>query len=568
MYILGISCYFHDSAAVLIRDGIVVAAAQEERFTRKKHDFSFPEKSIEFCLRRAGITANDLSYVVFYEKPFLKFERIFLNSLEFAPLSLKFYTESMKKWFFEHTWIKTHIVSHLRIPAKKVLFSEHHLSHAASAYYASPYEKAAVLTLDGVGEWTTAAWGVGEGSDLKLKEEIRFPNSLGLLYSTFTYFCGYEVNDGEYKLMGLAPYGKPIYQEKIRKLLKIKNDGSFQIDNSYFSYPYSLSGVYTKKFEEEFGKPNKTPDEIVPYYADIAASIQKVLEDIVIDIAKYVRKKSGCSYLCFAGGVAFNSVANYKILLKAGFRDIYIQPAAGDAGGALGAAMWAYYAVLKNKRQKAMDDVYLGEEETEEQIVSTLKKVNAKYKKVGTEKLVDLISEKLADKKVIGWVQGRFEWGPRALGNRSILADPRSFEMKGLVNSKIKFREAFRPFAPSLPLEKATKYFDTKKEESSPFRYMLYVAPVKKDKKKELGAVTHEDGTARPQFVEKKAHPLYHSLITSFGKKTGTSVLLNTSFNLRGEPIVNTTAQAYATFMKSGLDTLVVHNFIIEKKRK
>ncbi len=566
MYILGISCYFHDSAAVLILDGEVVAAAQEERFTRKKHDFSFPEQSIRFCLKKAGISEKDLSYVVFYEKPFLKFERIFLNALEYAPLSLKFYTESMKKWFFEHTWIKTHIVSSLRISPNKVLFSEHHLSHAASAYYVSPYEKAAVLTLDGVGEWTTAAWGVGNGSDIALKEEIRFPHSLGLLYSAFTYFCGYEVNDGEYKLMGLAPYGKPIYEEKIRKLLKLKGDGSFQIDTSYFSYPYSLGGVYTKKFEELFGKPNAAPDEIVAYYADIAASIQKVLEDIVVDIAKYVRKKSGCSYLCFAGGVAFNSVANYKVLLKAGFKDVFIQPAAGDAGGALGAAMWAYYAVLKNKKRHVMDNVYLGEEESEEQIQATLKQLNARYKKVNDEKLVDQISDKLAKKKVIGWVQGRFEWGPRSLGNRSILADPRSFEMKSIVNSKIKFREAFRPFAPSLPIEKATKYFDTKKEQSYPFRFMLYVAPVKKDKQKELGAVTHEDGTARPQFVDKKNHPLYHKLISEFGKKTGTPVILNTSFNLRGEPIVNTTAEAYKTFMKSGIDTLVVKNFVIEKK--
>lgn len=566
MYILGISCYFHDSAAVLIKDGEVIAAVQEERFTRIKHDLSFPEKSIEFCLKKAGISENDLEYVVFYEKPFLKFERIFLNSLEYAPMSLRFYTESMKKWFFEHTWVKTHIVSKLKIRANKVLFSEHHLSHAASAYYVSPYDKAAVLTLDGVGEWTTAAWGVGDGPNISLKEEIRFPNSLGLLYSTFTYFCGYEVNDGEYKLMGLAPYGKPIYQEKIKKLLNFKSDGSFQIDTSYFSYPYSLRGVYTRKFEEMFGKPNKTPDEIVEYYADIAASIQKVLEDIVVDIAKYVRKKSGCSYLCFAGGVAFNSVANYKLLMKAGFKDIYIQPAAGDAGGALGAAMWAYHAVLGNKKSFVMNNVYLGEEETEEQITTTLKKLNASYKRVNDEKLIDIVSDKLSKKKVIGWVQGRFEWGPRALGNRSILADPRSFEMKGIVNSKIKFREAFRPFAPSLPLEKATKYFDIKKEESFPFRFMLYVAPVNNDKRKELGAVTHEDGTARPQFVDKKTHPLYYNLISAFGKKTGTSVLLNTSFNLRGEPIVNKTSEAYKTFMKSGLDTLVVKNFIVEKK--
>ena len=567
MYILGISCYFHDSAAVLLKDGVVVAAAQEERFTRKKHDSSYPKNAIDYCLSHEKIASQDISYAVFYEKPFLKFERIFLNSVEYAPKSLRFYTESMKRWFFEHAWIKSHIISTLGISSSQILFSEHHLSHAASAYFVSPFKDSAVLTIDGVGEWTTVAWGIGKGSDLQLSEEIRFPHSLGLLYSVFTYFCGYEVNDGEYKLMGLAPYGQPIYEEKIKKLLHLNRDGSFNIDLKFFSYQYSLTGVYSKEFEKIFGKPNKTPDKITKYHADIASSIQKVLEDIVINIAKYVRKKSGLSNLSFAGGVAFNSVANYKVLQAAGFDDIYIQPAAGDAGGALGAALWAYHTVLNNKRKYIMDDVYLGEEEQEEQTVAVFKSLNVKYRKVRNEKLIDEVSEKLAEKKVIGWVQGRFEWGPRSLGNRSILADPRSFEMKGVVNKKIKFREAFRPFAPSIPIEKATKYFDVLNEKSYPFKFMLYVAPVKSSKRKELGAVTHEDGTARPQFVSKKSNPIYHNLISAFGQKTGTPVLLNTSFNLRGEPIVNNSREAYQTFMKSGLDVLVVNNLIIDKKR-
>ncbi len=567
MYILGISCYFHDSAAVLLLDGVVVAAACEERFTRVKHDSAFPKKAIQFCLKKAGIQSQDLSYVVFYEKPFLKFERIFLNAIHYAPRSLKFYTESMKKWFFEHTWVKANIVSELKISSKKVLFSEHHISHAASAFYVSPFENAAVLTIDGVGEWTTASWGIGKGIHLEQKEEIRFPNSLGLLYSAFTYFCGYEVNDGEYKLMGLAPYGKPKYYEKIKKIVHTKNDSSFEIDGSYFSYPYSLNGVYTKKFEEEFGKKNDNPEEIIEYYADIAASIQKVTEEIIVDIAKYVRKKTGFKNLCYAGGVAFNSVANYKVLKESGFDDIYIQPSAGDAGGALGAASWVYHQVLGNKRTFVMRDAYLGEEEDDEQIISTLKKVGASYKKLSDAKIIDVVSEKLTQKKVIGWVQGRFEWGPRALGNRSILADPRSFEMKELVNKKIKFREAFRPFAPSMLFENAYEYFDIKKSDSAPFSFMLYVAPVKKNKRIVLGAVTHEDGTARPQFVKREINSKYYDLINSFYKKTSTPVILNTSFNLRGEPIVNTTAEAYKTFMKSGLDSLVVGNYFIEKKK-
>ena len=566
MYILGISCYYHDSAAAIIKDGILIAASEEERLSRIKHDSSFPKKAIEFCLKKADIKSQDLDYVVFYEKPFLKFERTFLNSIEYSPKSLGFFKESMKKWFFDHLWIKSQIMSELRIPPKKLLFCEHHLSHAASAFFCSPFEKSAVLTVDGVGEWTTASWGVGQGNKINLIEEIRFPHSLGLLYSVFTDFVGFEVNEGEYKTMGLAPYGKPKYIDEIYKILSISEDGSFKLNLDFFSYHYSLKKIYTEKFENIFGIKNKKKNNVVAYYADIAASIQKVLEQILIDITKYIHKKTGNENLSFAGGVALNSVANWKIFQNSGFKHIYIQPAAGDSGGALGAALWAYRTVLNGKNKFVLNNAYYGEEESVEEIEKTLRNENIKYQKVNENKLIELTAQYLSKGKVVGWVQGRYEWGPRALGNRSILADPRDKKMKNLVNSKIKFREEFRPFAPVTTAEDSDKYFDIDSQKSEfPFKFMLYVVNVKDKKRQELGAVTHEDGTARPQFVDKKVNPKYYKLIKSFGKITGTPVLLNTSFNLKGEPIVNTASQALGTFYKSGLDVLVIDNFLVKK---
>lgn len=568
MYILGISCYYHDSAAALIKDGVLIAASEEERFSRKKHDASFPKLAIDFCLKKAGISVQDVEYVVFYEKPFLKFERLFLNVLSYAPRTTSFFRESMKEWFFDKLWIKSHIVSHLEIDSKKILFSEHHASHMASSFFCSPFEKAALLSIDGVGEWTTTSWGVGNNTNIEIKEEIRFPNSIGLLYSAFTVFTGYEANEGEYKLMGLAPYGKPLYVDKVKKVLDWKKDGGFSLHLDYFSYQYNIKGIYTKKFEELFGSKNNTPDEIISYYADIAASIQVVVEELLLDIVNYIYKKTGLESLCYAGGVALNSKANWQILTKSKFKQLFIQPAAGDSGGALGAALWAYNNVLGNKRNFVMKHAYYGESESEDEVKKTLLKENVTYRVVKSEEaLVDQITEKMTKGKVIGWVQDEFEWGPRALGHRSIVADPRSLAMKDTVNSKIKFREAFRPFAPSAIIETAEDFFSVgSKKNHLPFQFMLYVVPVKKDKRDNLGAISHVDGTARPQFVDKRINPLYHKLIKTFGKKTGVNVILNTSFNLKGEPIVNTTKQALSTFKRSGIDTLVIDNFVIEKK--
>jgi carbamoyltransferase len=567
MYILGISCYYHDSAAVLLKDGVLVAAAEEERFSRKKHDASFPDLAIKFCLKKAGITTNDLSFVVFYEKPFLKFERLFLNSLAFAPKSLSLFRESMKEWFFDKLWIKSHIITELNIDPKKLLFSEHHLSHMASSFFCSPFKESAVLSIDGVGEWTTASWGIARENTITLKEEIHFPHSLGLLYSAFTVLTGYEANEGEYKLMGLAPYGRPLYVEKIKKIIDCNNDGSFQLDLKYFSYQYDVKGIYTKKFEELFGEKNIRPDEVSQYYADVASSIQAVTEEILVKMTDYIYKKTKMENLCYAGGVALNSKANWEILRQSSFKKLFIQPAAGDSGGALGAALWAYHTVLGKKRTFSMTHAYYGDSETKDEVKKTLQKANIKYRVISnTEKLIDQITEKMKKGKVIGWVQQEFEWGPRALGHRSIVADPRSLTMKDTVNSKIKFREAFRPFAPSAIIETAEQFFSIgNKKYHQPFQFMLYVVPVKKDKRENLGAITHVDGTARPQFVDKKVNPLYHKLIKAFGEKTGVNVILNTSFNLKGEPIVNTTQEALSTFKRSGIDTLVVDNFVIEK---
>jgi carbamoyltransferase len=566
MYILGISCYYHDSAAVLIKDGEIIAASDEERFSRIKHDSSFPKLAVDFCLRSAKISSKDLSYVVFYEKPFLKFERIFLTSLRNAPRSGKFFRESMKEWFLDKIWIKSHIISNLNIDPRKLLFSEHHLSHMASAYFVSPYQKSAVLSIDAVGEWTTTAWGIANENDIEIKEEIRFPNSLGLLYSAFTVFCGFEPNEGEYKLMGLAPYGKAIYKDKIYKLINLLPDGSYGLHMKYFSYEYDLQGIYTKEFLKIFGKPNRSSEKVIKYYADIAASIQEVTEEILVKIATYVRKESGLSNLCYAGGVAYNSKANWQILNNSGFRNIFIQPAAGDSGGAMGAALWVYHSVLKNKKRQKFDSVYLGFSEERDEIKKVLQEENIKYKEITNEKLLtEEISEKIVKEKVVGWVQGRTEWGPRALGARSIIASPKSEKMKETVNKKIKFREGFRPFAPSVIQENAKKYFDVADSTLDPFKFMLYVVPVVEGQRGNLGAITHVDGTARPQFVFKEISPLYHGLISAVGRKSKTPVVLNTSFNLRGEPIVNSAKNALRTFYKSGIDTLVLGNFKIEK---
>jgi carbamoyltransferase len=591
MHILGISCFYHDAAAALLRDGVLVAAAEEERFTRKKHDSEFPEKAIEFCLRRAGINAVDLDYIVFYEKPFVKFERIIFTSMQTFPKSAALFREAMKNWLLDKLWIKGLIKQKLGADDDKILFSEHHLSHAASAFFCSPFDEAAILTVDGVGEWATASMGTGKNNELRVTQEVRFPHSLGLLYSVFTAFLGFEVNEGEYKVMGMAPFGQPKYMDKVQRLVRVGDDGSFWLDMDYFGYHYSPTKAFSAKFVDLFGPPRRperpffTRSSGYPsyyeapssdfndlarqneYYADVAASIQKVTEEILLKLANQLHKETGLDRLCMAGGVALNSVANGRLLRETPFKQIYIQPAAGDSGAALGAALYAYHTLLGHPRGFVMEHAYWGDEFDEAVIHDFLRTNQISYQDFeNDDRLVGRVAELLERGKVAGWFQGRFEWGPRALGNRSILADPRRPEMKDTVNVKIKFREPFRPFAPSVIESSAEKFFNvTAPQEHYPNRFMLYVVPVKDEFHEALPAITHYDGSARIQTVRPDVAPLYHQLIETFGELTGIPVLMNTSFNLRGEPIVTTPANAFATFNNSGLDFLVLGHCLISK---
>jgi carbamoyltransferase len=591
MHVLGISCYFHDAAAALLRDGMLVAAAEEERFSRKKHDFDFPQCAIEFCLKRAGITASELDYVVFFEKPFIKFERLLLTSLQTFPRSHQVFREAMISWLGAKLWIKNLIQRKLGVGPDKILFSEHHMSHAASAFFCSPFEEAAILTVDGVGEWTTAVLGVGKGTEIKLLREIRFPHSLGLLYSAFTAFLGFEVNEGEYKVMGMAPFGKPLYRDKVEKLIRIEGDGGFELDMDYFSFHYSPSRTYNSRFEALFGPPRDPESNFFTsasgypsyfgerpanldaaciqnqYYADVAASIQSVTEDVLLKMVRHAQRETGLRKLCMAGGVALNSAANGRIFREGLFDEIYIQPSAGDGGGALGAALYAYHTLLSRPRQFVMEHAFWGEEYNAGEIQKFLGGNSIRYELLEDEsKLRDRVTSALQAGKVIGWFQGRFEWGPRALGHRSILADPRNPAMKDLVNTKIKFREPFRPFAPSVLVENTEQYFEIPEAERHfPARFMLYVANVREDKRGAIPAVTHVDGSARVQTVLQEDNSLYYRLIQSFGQATGVPLVLNTSFNLKGEPIVNTPQEAFQTFVRSGMDVLVLGNCLIEK---
>ncbi|MCS6862855.1 MAG: hypothetical protein NZT92_21330, partial [Abditibacteriales bacterium] len=538
MYILGISCFYHDAAAALLKDGVLIAAAEEERFSRKKHDFGFPINAIEFCLRQGGITANDLDYVVFYEKPMVKFERLMMTILSSVPRSWKVFREAMIAWMEDKLWIKGLLKEKLHLPDEKLLFVEHHLSHAASAFLCSPFDESAILTVDGVGEWVTGTMGWGrttrdsgtEKTTIHLTREMRFPHSIGLLYSAFTAFLGFEVNEGEYKVMGMAPYGEPKYVDKVMKLLDLKDDGSFALDMSYFSYHYSPEKTFNGAFESLFGKPREpkarfvtrltslfddtrppTADELErnQYYADIAASIQKVTEEILLKMANHLHKETGMKKLCIAGGVGLNSVANFRILRETPFEELYVQPAAGDSGGAVGAALYAYNVLLGKPRRFVMEHAYWGDEHGEGAIVDFLRSQNIKAEHIeDDEKLFDRVIDKLLAGKVIGWYQGRFEWGPRALGNRSILADARRADMKDIVNIKIKFREPFRPFAPSVLMERTEEFFDLPDAAKHyPARFMLLVTPVKEDKRAVLPAITHVDGSGRLQTVRKETNP-------------------------------------------------------------
>ena len=589
-HILGLSAFYHDSAACLLRDGEIVAAAQEERFTRKKHDHRFPEHAIEYCLKEAGITVDQIDHVAFYDKPWLKFERLLETYLTYAPFGIRSFMMAMPLWLKEKLWMGETIKEAIGYK-KDLIYPEHHQSHAASAFFPSPYERAAFLTVDGVGEWATASWGVGNGNKLDLQYELRFPHSLGLLYSAFTYYTGFKVNSGEYKVMGLAPYGEPKYAQKILdELLDLREDGSFHLNMKYFNYCKGLT-MTSKAFHDLFGGPPRKPEsQITQREMDLARSVQEVTEEVMLRMARHVRKETGEKYLCLAGGCALNCVANGKILRAGIFDDIWIQPAAGDAGGALGAALFSWYHVLDNERtvQGPVDSQsgsYLGPAFSSDTIESWLKNKEIPYhRRNGKASVIDETANLLADGKVVGWFSGRMEFGPRALGGRSILGDPRNPAMQSVMNLKIKYRESFRPFAPSCLSEDVKDYFEIDRE--SP--YMLLVAPVKEERRlhmtdeqkelfgieklkiprSDLPAITHVDYSARIQTVEKDRNPRYHRLIEAFKEQTGCSVLVNTSFNVRGEPIVCNMQDAYMCFMRTEMDVLVMEDVILFKNEQ
>tara|TARA_A100001388_G_scaffold258966_1_gene225900 strand:+ start:465 stop:2300 length:1836 start_codon:yes stop_codon:yes gene_type:complete len=593
--ILGISAFYHDSAACILKDGKIIAAAQEERFTRKKHDPSYPYNAIKFVLEYANLKVSEVDQIVFFEKPFLKFERLLETYVAFAPRGFASFAKAMPIWIKEKLFQKKFLFEKLKENDKNfksddnIFFSDHHLSHAASAFFPSPFHEAVILTADGVGEWPTTTVAVGKENYLEIKKEIHFPHSIGLLYSAFTYYLGFKVNSGEYKLMGLAPYGRPIYEDKVKKLIDIKEDGTFRLDQTYFNYATGLTMI-SNKFNELFGQKERNSDneQITQFHMDIASSIQKVTEEIMIKLARSIRKEFGIPNLCLAGGVALNCVANGKILKEKIFDKIWIQPAAGDAGGSLGAAL-ALWHIENNKERLVnqnddMNGSYLGTEFSQEQIEYELKSIGANYEKFDYENLIDKTATYLSNEKIIGWFQGRMEFGPRSLGNRSILADPRSDKMQKNLNLKIKYRESFRPFAPSVLIEDLNEWFDMSTE--SP--YMLLVADINKKrkiniskneenlfgieklnvKKSEIPAVTHIDYSARIQTVSKLKNKHYYDLILKFKEKTGCPVIINTSFNVRGEPIVNSPTDAFRCFMGTELDYLILGNFILDKKKQ
>ncbi len=593
--VLGISAFFHDSAACILKNGEIIAAAQEERFTRKKHDANYPYHAIEFVLKYANLKLSEVDYIVFFEKPFLKFERLLETYVAFAPKGFVSFARAMPIWIKDKLFQKNLLFKKLKQhdPNYKsdnnIYFSEHHLSHAASAFFPSPFDDAIVLTADGVGEWATTTVAVGKKNKLEIKKEIHFPHSLGLLYSAFTYYTGFKVNSGEYKLMGLAPYGSPIYESNIRKLIDIKNDGTFRLDQTYFNYATGLT-MTNEKFNNLFGQKPRNPEneKLTQFHMDIAASIQKVTEDIMINLSKSLKKEYGIKNLCLAGGVALNCVANGKILKENIFDNIWIQPASGDAGGSLGAALAFWHLEYKKNRNIQKDDSmqgsYLGNQFSQKEIEQELKLLGANFEIFEYEELINNTAELLSNEKAIGWFQGRMEFGPRALGARSILGDPRSDKMQKNLNLKVKYRESFRPFAPSILKEDLAEWFDM--DQASP--YMLFVAHINSNKKiemteqeqnlfgidklnikrSEIPAVTHVDYSARVQTVSKNTNKCYYDLISKFKEITGCPIIVNTSFNVRGEPIVNTPEDAFNCFMGTELDYLVIGNCILDKNKQ
>ncbi len=587
VYILGISAFYHDSAACLVKDGEIIAAAQEERFTRKKHDFAFPGNAIRYCLQEARISAADLNFVGFYDKPFLKFERIMMTYLAYAPFGLRSFLKAMPLWLKEKLYMKDMIQEQLQYNGE-IIFTEHHESHAASAFFPSPFEEAAVLTIDGVGEWATSSYGVGEKNRIKLLGETKFPHSLGLLYSAFTYYVGFRVNSGEYKLMGLAPYGEPKYADLIKKeLIDIKEDGSFKLNMKYFDYCAGLT-MTNKRFHDLFGAPPRKPETALSQlYMDVARSIQEVTEEVMLKMARYVQTVTGKTNLCLAGGVALNCVGNGAILKEGKFKNIWIQPAAGDAGGALGAALFTWYQYLDNPRSSdgirdRQRGSYLGPQFEDKDIEEFIHEKNVPAEKFTPLALARKVAELINAQKVIGLFYGRMEFGPRALGARSIIGDARSAAMQSVMNLKIKFRESFRPFAPSVLEEKVNDYFELSTE--SP--YMLLVAPVRKEKRvdhepqglqgieklkfsrSEIPAVTHVDYSARIQTVRRDTSPFFYDIIKGFDELTGCPTIINTSFNVRGEPIVCSPQDAYRCFMSTDIDYLVMGNFLFDKQKQ
>ncbi len=593
--ILGVSAFFHDSAACILINGKIIAAAQEERFTRKKHDPSYPKNAINFVLDYANLKLSEVDQIVFFEKPFLKFERLLETYVAFAPKGFISFAKAMPLWLKEKLFQKNYLFNQLREhdkdykSDKNIFFSEHHLSHAASAFFPSPFEESIILTADGVGEWATTTVAIGRNNNLEIKKEINFPHSLGLLYSAFTYYTGFKVNSGEYKLMGLAPYGTPIYTDKIKKLIDIKEDGTFRLDQKYFNYATGLT-MTNKKFDELFGDTPRNPkkEKLKQFHMDIAASIQKVTEEIMIKLLKSISIEYHIKNLCLAGGVALNCVANGKILKEKIFDNIWIQPAAGDAGGSVGAALAFWHIEKKNKRavnpNDDMEGSYLGNKFSQNEIEKELKSLGANFETLNYEDLIKNTADLISKEKIIGWFQGRMEFGPRALGNRSIIADPRSDKMQKNLNLKVKFRESFRPFAPSILKEDLFEWFDLNTE--SP--YMMLVAKVNNDKiiemttlqkqlfgidklnikRSEIPAVTHVDYSARIQTVTRDKNPIYYDLILKFKEKTGCPVIINTSFNVRGEPIVNTPTDAFNCFMGTELDYMVIGNCILDKLKQ
>lgn len=589
MYILGISAFYHDSAACIVKDGNILAAAQEERFTRKKHDHGFPINATNFCMQQAGIKSSNIDYISFYDKPFLKFERLLETYIAYAPIGIKSFIKSMPLWIREKLWMKTFIQSELKFN-NKIIFPEHHESHAASAFFPSPFTEAAFITLDGVGEWTTTSFGIGKNNKIQIIADIAFPHSVGMLYSAFTYYTGFKVNSGEYKVMGLAPYGEPKYKDLIyNHLIDVKEDGSFRMNMEYFNYCAGLT-MTNSKFHKLFGgEPRKPESKLTQREMDLARSVQDVTEDIMLKIGNHVYKETGIKKLCLAGGVALNCVANGKLLREGKFDEIWIQPAAGDAGGALGAALFTWFQVLNNDRQTdGRNDLqkgsYLGPEYSSEHLLKYLQDNSIEYEYVDEHEIPDRVADLIASENVIGWFQGRMEFGPRALGSRTIIGDARSPKMQETMNLKIKFRESFRPFAPSVLYENVSDYFEI----NHPSPYMLLVADVKSERRKNMSedqkklfgidklnivrsdipAVTHIDYSARIQTVHKDTNPLYYNTISKFNEKYGCAVIVNTSFNVRGEPIVCTPEDAYKCFMRTNMDYLIMGNYLISKKNQ